>query len=530
MGFQLVIAEGKEAGREFEFDQASVVIGRTAECDVILYEPGVSRRHARIFNEGVGFLVEDLGSSNGTKVNGERITARQPLRDGDSISLGPVIFNFKPVELGAEQATDEAPAEGGAHTRIISVSELKKSRNKGVAMLPKGASREEVAEMGRRATGMIPAIKPGGPRPSNPGARRPSGEGLSRRGTGARLAQREADLPEGVEVAGGGRPRLARMTGERPALSAADRARFQRGGVGGQAELWWTEASKVQKALVSLGAGALALGLAAGIAVALWPEGPPPLPPEPEVLGGTPVEHSFGLGDGVTYERADSKSFDFEVKSPVQVMAVIHYQARDINSKDEVSISVNGVELDWASPDTLDVNERTREVLVPAKHIRRDEVNTVTFDNVRNPPEADTWRIWNLWIEFAVLPEKDEDALVSDAENSYKRGLIKWEQRDIGASNRWDAYNNFRAAWLTLEAIPIEKRPYTYQLTRDKMNESRRALDDKCKELLLKARSAFNFGKYDEARYELDHVNDFFPTRNHPCQYRAEVERQAMDL
>jgi pSer/pThr/pTyr-binding forkhead associated (FHA) protein len=528
MGFQLVIAEGKEAGREFEFDQASVVIGRTAECDVILYEPGVSRRHARIFLEGADFLVEDLGSSNGTRVNGETITAKQPLKPGDSISMGPVVFSFKPVELGAEAPTDEQP-QGGAHTRIVSVSELKKSRNKAVAMLPKGASREEVAEMGRRATGVIPAIKPGGPRPSAPGTRRGSGDGLAKR-SAAKLAEREDDLPEGVEVAGGGRPRLARMTGERPALSAAERARFQRAGATGKAQLWWAEASKGKRAAVSVAAGVVVLGLLGGIVSALLPEGPPPKPPEPELLGTAPVEHSFGLGDGVTYERADSKSFDFEVKSPVQVMAVLHYQAKDINSKDEVSISINGVELDWVPADTLDVNERTREVLVPAKHIKRNEINTVTFDNVRNPPEQDPWRIWNLWIEFAVLPEKDEDALIADAENSYKRGMIKWEQRDIGASNRWDAYNNFRGAWLTLEAISVEKRPYTYQLTRDKMNESRRELDNKCKELLLKARSAFNFGKYDEARYELDHVNDFFPSRNHPCQWRAEQEREAMEL
>jgi pSer/pThr/pTyr-binding forkhead associated (FHA) protein len=526
MGFQLVIAEGKEAGREFEFDQASVVIGRTAECDVILYEAGVSRRHARIFAEGDGFFIEDLGSSNGTRVNGAPVQSREALRDGDAIALGPVVFNFKPVELEAEAPTDEATA-GGAHTRIVSVSELKKSRNKGVAMLPKGASRDEVAEMGRRNTAMLPSLK--GPRPSVPG-RRGSDGALARRPAGARLATKDEDLPEGVEVAGGGRPRLARSTGERPALSAAERARLQRGGVSGKAALWWAEASRAQRMMVSVAAGLVGLGLVVGLAVALWPEGPPPKPPEPTVLGTRPIEHSFGLGPGVMYERPDSKSFDFEVKSPVQVMAVIHYQAKDINSREEVSISVNGVELDWVPADTLDVNERSREVLVPAKHIRRNEVNTVTFDNVRNPPENDTWRIWNIWVEFAVLPDKDEDALIADAETAYKRGMLKWEQRDIGASNRWDAYNNFRAAWLTLEAIPPEKRPYTYQLSRDKMNEAKRELDDRCNALILRARSAFNFGKYDEARLELDHVNDYFPSRNHNCQFRAERERLELDL
>ena len=167
---------------------------------------------------------------------------------------------------------------------------------------------------------------------------------------------------------------------------------------------------------------------------------------------------------------------------------------------------------------------------MPANLVKRGEINTVTFDNVRNPPEQDDWRIWNVWIEMAVLPEKDEVGLIADAEEKFKRGNIEWEQRSIGADNRWDAYKNFREAWLTLEALPASRRPYTYQLARDKMNEARRSLDDKCKELLLKARSAYNFQRYDEARYELDHVVDFFPNRSHPCRFRAEVERQEMEL
>lgn len=521
MGFQLVIAEGKEAGREFEFDQDSVVIGRTAECDVILYEAGVSRKHARILLEGASLFIEDLGSSNGTKVNGETIARKQLLKDGDSISMGPVVFNFKPVELEPEGPTAENE-EGGAHTRVVSMSELKKSRNKGVAMMPKDASKDQVAEMGRRSTQMIPALK--GPRPSSPGVRKPSNPGMK-----SKLAIKEADLPEGVEVAGGGRPRLARVSGERPSLSAADRARFKREGPIGKAQLWWLEASKNQRIAASTAAGVVTLGLLVGLIVAVMPEAAKQKAPEPEALSGDPIEASFGVGD-VLYEREDSKTFDFEVKSPVQVMAVLHYQARDINSKDEVSITVNGVELGWLPPDTLDANERTLEVLVPAHLVKRGEINTVTFDNVRNPPESDPWKIWNLWIEVAVLPEKDDVGLIADAEEKFKRGALKWEQRDIGASNRWDAYKNFREAWLTLEAIPPSSRPYTYQLARDKMNEARRALDEKCNELLLKGKSAFQFGKYDQARYELGHIKDFFPTRAHPCQGRADYEWQQMEL
>lgn len=525
MGFQLVIAEGKESGREFEFDQASVLIGRTAECDVILYEAGVSRKHAQIVVEDSAIFIEDLGSSNGTRVNGQAIAGKQALKEGDSISMGPVVFNFKPVDLSAEPSTEETGTpEGGAHTRIVSLTEMKKSRNKGVAGLPKNASREQVSEMGRRNTTVLPALS--GPRPSAPG-KRPTTSGSRQ---AVKLAKKDSDLPEGVEVAGGGRPRLARVSGERPGLSAADRARFRRGGVSGRLQLWWSEATPARRIIASLGTGIVVLGALGALIASVIPNDVKPKPKEPEVLSSEPIEYTFGLGEGVMFERADSKTFDFEVKSPVQVMVVLNYQARDINSKDEVSITVNGVEVGWAPPDTMDANERSMELIIPANLVKREELNTVTFDNVKNPPEADTWRIWNVWLEVAVLPEGDDVKLIADAEEKYKRGTVEWEQRDIGASNRWDAYRNFRESWLTLEALPSSKRPATYSLTRDRMHEARRALDSKCKELLLKARSAFNFGKYDEARYELDHVHDFFPSRAHPCQFRADTERYEMDL
>src|SRR3954470_13027817 len=121
MGFQLVIAEGKEAGREFVFDQASVLIGRTSECDVVLYDPGVSRRHARIFGEGSGYFVEDMGSSNGTKVNGSIIKKKQ-LNDGDAIGLGPVVFNFTAVVLEEDNTAPGENPHPEQHTRIVAAS------------------------------------------------------------------------------------------------------------------------------------------------------------------------------------------------------------------------------------------------------------------------------------------------------------------------------------------------------------------------------------------------------------------------
>ncbi len=79
-------------------------IGRTLENDVVLQDAGVSRRHVRISDRLGRFYVQDLGSSNGTLVNDQRLSGEQELRDGDRISLGPVEFLFQEV-LGDEDAT-----------------------------------------------------------------------------------------------------------------------------------------------------------------------------------------------------------------------------------------------------------------------------------------------------------------------------------------------------------------------------------------------------------------------------------------
>jgi hypothetical protein len=518
MGFQLVISEGQEAGRQFDFDQDSVLIGRTTDCDVILYDTGVSRKHARIFAEGGLFYVEDVGSSNGTQVNGEPVT-RKPLKDGDAISLGPVVFAFKAAEL--EPPAHEPQPSGGEHTRIVAASELQRSRNRGVAMLPKGADRAEVEQLGRRGTSALPAMKiPGAAAAASRGASRASPDALAR-GAGP-SAPRRAERKDGG--------RLARTDGGAEArLSAVERARLKRSGPGGGLKLFWAEASKAKRAAVVAGAAAVLLATLGGAAAALVPTDTKPRPNEPTELGAEPVEHSFGLGDSVTFERADQKTFEFQVVAPVQVMVVLHFQSRDI-SKHEVSVTVNGVEVGWLPPDALGANEASHELLVPANVIKRNDTNSVTFDNVQNPPDAAPWRVWNLWLEVAVLPERDEAGLIADAEEKLERGRKKWEQKDIGASNRWEAYKNFREAWLTLEALPLATRPATYELARQRMNEARGELDLKCNQLLLEARTKYNLKQYDQADFALRHVLEFFPTRAHPCQLRAEQERWELDL
>jgi len=70
-------------------------IGRSAECDVVLAIRRVSARHAQVLKVAGQYFIEDLGSSNGTFVNGQRIDKRTPLRPGDRLDFFGTAFEFR---------------------------------------------------------------------------------------------------------------------------------------------------------------------------------------------------------------------------------------------------------------------------------------------------------------------------------------------------------------------------------------------------------------------------------------------------
>src|SRR5688572_31600920 len=75
------------------------MLGRDPSVDIVLNSPGVSRQHARVTLQGFQYLIEDLGSSNGTFVNGLQISSPTPLRQNDQVALGTtVLLVFQEVE------------------------------------------------------------------------------------------------------------------------------------------------------------------------------------------------------------------------------------------------------------------------------------------------------------------------------------------------------------------------------------------------------------------------------------------------
>ncbi|MFZ5920719.1 MAG: FHA domain-containing protein [Chloroflexota bacterium] len=87
------------SGREHVLEHESTRIGRAAENEIVVLEKRASREHARIRREGRRTLLEDLGSTNGTFLNGERVSGTISLRDGDQVTVGDVTFTFHDPEM-----------------------------------------------------------------------------------------------------------------------------------------------------------------------------------------------------------------------------------------------------------------------------------------------------------------------------------------------------------------------------------------------------------------------------------------------
>ncbi len=86
--FQLTMRSGPTPGKTFPLEKQEILLGRDLANDIAISDPEVSRRHARLLMQEDNVIIEDLGSTNGTFLNGQRIASPQQLRAGDVIILG----------------------------------------------------------------------------------------------------------------------------------------------------------------------------------------------------------------------------------------------------------------------------------------------------------------------------------------------------------------------------------------------------------------------------------------------------------
>jgi Inner membrane component of T3SS, cytoplasmic domain/Domain of unknown function (DUF4388) len=119
MALALRFISGKYQGGEFPLEEnREVLVGRSSDLDMVLVEEMVSRKHARLQLSQGRIEIEDLGSTNGTFVNGERIT-RMSVGEGDRILIGSNILRVVSLDADGAKAPVKPNANTGSNRRVV---------------------------------------------------------------------------------------------------------------------------------------------------------------------------------------------------------------------------------------------------------------------------------------------------------------------------------------------------------------------------------------------------------------------------
>jgi pSer/pThr/pTyr-binding forkhead associated (FHA) protein len=118
MNYVLQVVRGRSATTTLKLADGVTTLGRHDDCLIRIKSSQVSRRHCELLEIGGKLVVRDLGSSNGTFVNGKRVIGQQPLKPGDELTVGAVTLRVVP--LGRQEAAVQgAPASKPGDTAVV---------------------------------------------------------------------------------------------------------------------------------------------------------------------------------------------------------------------------------------------------------------------------------------------------------------------------------------------------------------------------------------------------------------------------
>lgn len=115
---KLVCLHGINKGDQFELKDGTITIGRSPDCNIVLYDRKVSRHHCSLHSRGKYFVVEDMNSTHGTHVNGNLIKSKESLREDDKLRLGQttLVLSWKDVGGIVEQTATDAARDLEEHS------------------------------------------------------------------------------------------------------------------------------------------------------------------------------------------------------------------------------------------------------------------------------------------------------------------------------------------------------------------------------------------------------------------------------
>jgi len=138
--FRLVMKTGPTPGKVIALDKPEMVVGRDLNCEIIVNDAEISRKHTRFTLSAAGCMVEDLGSTNGTFVNGQRLMGPHALAAGEVVMMG------EHVEFVFEAAAYDPNATmmgGPAHLEMPAAPKPEPVYSAGI---PEGPSQYETDE------------------------------------------------------------------------------------------------------------------------------------------------------------------------------------------------------------------------------------------------------------------------------------------------------------------------------------------------------------------------------------------------
>jgi pSer/pThr/pTyr-binding forkhead associated (FHA) protein len=112
MPVKMKVVQGKPRGSYLDLPEGEFVVGRGPECHVRPNSELISRQHCLLVVRGAGVWVRDLGSTNGTLVNGKLVVDECVLQNGDTVQLGPLVLEvvMPAADTSSRDTTDEVAA------------------------------------------------------------------------------------------------------------------------------------------------------------------------------------------------------------------------------------------------------------------------------------------------------------------------------------------------------------------------------------------------------------------------------------
>lgn len=168
MAYQLVVLRGRSASQALRLGPGVTTVGRHEECQLRIRSSQVSRKHCQLFEKKGLLIVKDLGSSNGTLVNGKKIDDQRVLEPGDELGIGPVKLKLSKIEAPAAPKPGDtavgAASDSVEPTDLLEITmDEDDGATKAVAVSPLPAKPVAAA---KPAPPKSPATRPAPPKPT----------------------------------------------------------------------------------------------------------------------------------------------------------------------------------------------------------------------------------------------------------------------------------------------------------------------------------------------------------------------------